>query len=119
MGLEIGQSARALEQAGQGSDILWGISAIHVVEALLLILVVFVGLVTGGQTEGVGLALLLLADRRSIRLLMLGRWRVGGALVLVVVAAAVLVAAKLLPRLGLMEAAAAVMVRTVARMAVE
>ncbi len=102
-------------------DILWSIGAIHVVETLLLILVVFVGLVARGQAKGIGLALLLLAGRRSIRLLMLSRRRLGGpfVLVLVVIAAAILVAAKVRAGLGLMKAAAAVMASALAGMAIK
>ncbi len=104
-----------------GRNILWSIGAIHVVEALLLILVIFVGFVTGGQAESIGLALLFLAGRRSIRLLMLSRRCLGRpfVLVLVVVAAAVLVAAKVRAGLGLMKAAAAVMASAMAGMAIE
>jgi hypothetical protein len=75
---------------------LWGIGAVHLEQRLLLILVIVVRIVAGGQAQCIGLAFLLLAGRRSIRLLMM----VGGRLsIWATVPAAHLVATKLGARL--------------------
>jgi len=51
------------------------VSTNHLVKTLLLILIILVRLITWRQAERVRLALLFLASRRSIRLLMVSRRR--------------------------------------------